>query len=269
MTRAIVISAGILAACGGGGGASPPDAPSVADAKAPDAAPRPDAAESPDAAPPPALACLGAAPPTTAADPLIARGKVFAVADYHVTALAGVPVTLHASGDDHVLGAATTGADGAFAISIASGGHAIDGYLVADDGVHRPTYAFAGAPLDGAQDALLIVADDAELTRWYADAGDTWSASARTMIAAVTDCTPKSAAASVTASPSPAHLVYYDPAAQRWDASLGASANGFVLLTHANVTETITAQVGSASFPAHTIATRAGAITLAVIPPTL
>ena len=272
MTKTIAIAAALAAACGtktsGAPDASPPapDAPPIIpDAPPPDAPP----IITPDAAPPPELACLDHSPAQTASDPLVARGKLFAIVDYQVSAVQGVTIALRRASDDHELGTATTAADGSFAVSIASGGVAQDAYFFVDDGVHRPTYAYPGAPLTGDEDALLIVADDAELARWYTDAGDTWSASKRTVIAAVTDCQPKSIAASITAAPAPAQLVYYDPNAQRWDATLGESANGFVLLTGANVTETITANAGTQAFPAHTFAAHPGAITLAVVPPTL
>ncbi|HTJ42974.1 MAG TPA: hypothetical protein VL463_12810 [Kofleriaceae bacterium] len=206
------------------------------------------------------------APNDTAADPITIGGKVFAVVDYHVSALDQVTVTLR--DDAHVIATGTTAADGSFAITTASGGRALDAYLVVDDGVHRPTYAMSGAPLDGTQDALIIVADDAELARWYTDAGDSWDASKRTLVAAVTDCQPKSTAASITASPAPAHVVYYDPVAQRWDKTLTSSANGFVILTGADASETITAHAGGATFPSHAFATKPGAIVLAVVPPT-
>ena len=273
MTKTIAIAAMIATACGTKTSSAPdappilPDAPPIL----PDAAAPPDAADLPDAAPPPDLACLDHAPAQTASDPLVARGKLFAIVDYQVSALKGVTVALRRASDDHELGTATTADDGSFAISIASGGAAQDAYFFVDDGAHRPTYAYPGAPLTGDENALLIVADDAELARWYADAGaGTWDASKRTVIAAATDCTPKSVAgATMTASPAPAKLVYYDPNAQRWDATLSESANGFVLLTGANVTETITANAGTQTFPAHTFAAHPGAITLAVVPPTL
>jgi hypothetical protein len=269
MTRTIAIAAVIAAACGTKTGSAPDAPPPAPDAMQPPDAGPPDAPDLSDAAPPANLACLGHAPSQTAGDPLIATGKLFAVANYQVAALANVQVVLRRTSDDHELATATTAADGSFAISIASGGAAQDAYFFVDDGVHRPTYALPGAPLTGSENALIIVADDAELTRWYADAGDTWSASKRTLIAAVTDCQPKSIAASITASPAPAKLVYYDPNAQHWDPALAQSDNGFVLLTGANVTETITANAGTQSYPAHTFAAHAGAITLAVVPPTL
>ncbi len=238
------------------------------DTRAPDA-PAPDT-DLPDAARVADLSCLGAAPAASAADPLVVGGKVFAIVHYDVSALAGVTVALRRTSDDGVLATSTTGDDGAFAISVASGGAAIDGYLLVDDGVHRPTYASFGAPITGAgDDALLIVADDAELGRWYADAGDTWSASKRTVVAAVTDCAHQSVAgATADVSPAPAHLVYYDATAKRWDPSLAASGNGFVIATGAAASVTITAHSGASNFPAHALVGHPGAITLAVVPPT-
>src|SRR5262245_21036119 len=275
MTRAIVIAAAMAAACGSSTSATP-DAARTADAPAPDARapdatpPPPDATTPPpDAASAAELACLDAPPPTTAADPIAITGKLFAVDHYQVDALAGVTVALRRTSDDGAIASATTGADGAFTITTPSGEHPIDGYLYLDDGVHRPTYAYAGRPLDGRTDALVIVADAAELGRWYADAGDTWSAAKRTVVAAVTDCTPRSVdGASVTTSPSPARLAYYDAAAQRWDPTLAASTNGFALLTGAGADEAITAHLGAVAWPPHAYPGHAGALTLAVVPPT-
>jgi hypothetical protein len=257
----MIVAAVIVAGCGSQAG-SP-------DAAAPDAAGLPDAG-APDAALPAGLACLGGAPNAAATDPVVIGGKVFAVDHYEVAPVVGVNVVLRRSGDDGVIASAKTAADGGFAISAASGGVALDAYLFVDDGVHRPTYAYAGAPLDGAQDALLIVADDGELGRWYADAGaGAWDASSRTVVAAVTDCQPKSLeGATVAAMPAAAKLVYYDAGAKRWDAGLAASTNGFALLTGAAEGETIVAHDGAFAFPPHAYPTHAGAITLVVVPPT-
>jgi hypothetical protein len=271
MKTAIAIAAACAAGAGcGGSPTGAPDAAQVADAHAPDArapdAAAPDAA--PDAMPGPDLTCLGQAAPTTAPDPLVATGKVFSVVDYQIHALAGAPVVLRRTSDGGVLASSTTAADGSFAVSVASGGAAVDAYYVIDDGVHRPTYVYLEAPLTGTFDALIVVADDAELARWYTDAGDTWDATARTVIAQVVDCAPKAIAASVTASPAPAHRAYYDPAAHLWSPGLDASPNGYVLLTRAAASEAITAHAGGADYPVHQIAARPGALTLALVPPT-
>jgi hypothetical protein len=258
------------AACGGSSTGGAPDAAKVADAAAADArpdAPAPDA-DLPDAMPQPELACLGQPAPTTAPDPLVTTGKLFAIVDYQVHALGGVTVAVRRLSDDGVIASATTADDGSFSISFASGGHAPAAYYYVDDGVHRPTYAYLEQPLTGALDALLIVADDAELTRWYTDAGDTWDASARTVIAMVTDCAPKVTAASVSAAPAPAHLAYYDPSAQLWKPGLTESPNGYALLAHAAASVAITAHAAGDDYPLHEIAAHPGALSLAVIPPT-
>ena len=253
-----------VAACG----ASPaaPDAPLDAralDARSPDAP-----ADSPPDAAGPNLACLGQAPPSTAPDPLPVAGKLFAVDHYDVAPVTGGTVVLRRRGTDAVLAQTTTAADGSFTMSVASGGAPVDAYFaIAADG-YRPTRVEPGDPLSGGENALMLVAADDELARWYTAAGATYAAGARTLVTANVDCDDATLAGSTVAiAPAPATTTYYDDIAKQWSSSLAASTNGFALVTGAAATVTATAAVGTTQLPPRTITVPSGTVTLALLPP--
>jgi hypothetical protein len=253
----------VLAACSSPPAA--PDAPHAADARAIDAPPPVDAA--PDA-PGPDLACLGQPPPATAPDPLPVEGKVFAVDHYDVAPVTGATVVLRRRGTDAMIAQATTAADGAFAMSVASGGVPVDGYFAVAAAGYRPTRVEPGDPLSGGENALMLVAGDAELARWYAAAGATFTAGAPTLITASVDCARDTLDGSTLAvTPSPGAVTYYDTTAKQWDATLAASTNGFALVTAPAATVSATTSLGATSLPPHTVTVPAGTLTIAVLTP--
>lgn len=263
----LAVSILALAAC-----SSPhatPDAPHAGDARAIDGPRRLDAA--PDVAsdaPGTDLACLGQPPPATAPDPLPVAGKLFAVDNYEVAPIEGATVVLHRHGTDAILAQATTAADGAFAMSIASGGQSLDGYFTIAAAGYRPTRVEPGDPLAGGESALMLVAGDAELARWYAAAGATFTPGDSTLITASVDCARDTLDGSTLAvTPSPGAITYYDAVARQWDAGLAASTNGFALVTAPAATVTATASLGATALPARAIAVPAGALTIAVLTP--
>lgn len=254
-----------LAACGSSPAA--PDAPSHADARAQDAPPD-SPPDSPPDAPGPDLACLGQPPPSTAPDPLPVAGKLFAVDHYNVAPVTGGTVVLRRHGSDAVLAQATTGSDGSFTMSVASGGAPVDGYFaIAADG-YRPTRVEPGDPLSGGENALMLVAADDELARWYTAAGATYTAGARTLITASVDCDNATLDGSTVAiAPAPATTTYYDDVAKQWSPTLTSSTNGFALVTGAAASVTATAEFGATQLPPRTISVPAGTVTLALLPP--
>jgi hypothetical protein len=253
--RVLVLSVVVLvAACGGGGDA--PDAPTVGDAAAIDARPAVDAI--------PGLGCLGQPPPAGSGAVSI-DGAVLAVEAYAVEPVAGAAVELRRRGDDGIVGQATTAADGKFTIAADA---PVDGYFIVTSAGHLPTYAFDDIRQPTGDDALLLVADAAELARWYADAGDTYAAGARTVITAVRDCDHATAdTATVAIAPAPGELVYYDAIAMQWDPALTAATNGFALATDVAGAVTITPAFGGVTFPAEPIAALPDALTIAVVSP--
>jgi hypothetical protein len=253
----------LLAACEAP--STDPDAgPSDAPVDAPP--PRPDVASDADL---PALRCLGLPPPAVADDPLVQTGRVFDVVDYQIAPLPGATVELRDRATGDAIAAATTDAAGDYAFSIATGGDPVDAMFSISALGRLRTDTYPADPLVGGENPLVIVASEAEIAAWYADAGETYAPGARTVIAIVVDCDQEAIAGSTVApTPTPDRLVYYDDVAQQWDPSLGSSRNGFALLAGAPAATAIVATSGSASFPAATIPAATGALTLAVISPT-
>jgi hypothetical protein len=248
-----------LAACG----TSPhvaPDARAL-DARAVDAA-GPDATD----APPDPLACLGQPAQASAPDPLPIAGKLFAIDHYQVTPVANEQVVVRS--DTDTLATATTGADGAFAASVPSGGLAVSAHFTVDVDGFRPSVIWPGDPLHGGENALLVIATDAEIARWYADAGTTPSTAA--LIAATVDCDAQAlGGTTIAVAPAPSGITYYDSTAQVWSPQLTASTNGFALVAAPDASVTVTASAGSIAFPPHAIAVAPGALTVAVVTPHL
>jgi hypothetical protein len=243
--------------------AAAPDARAVPDVALPIDA----MADTSDEGAAPDLACLGQPATTTAPDPLDVDGTVFAIDHYQVAPLAGAVVTLHRRGDDGVIATDVSAADGRYAMSIATGGKAADAYYTVDAAGDLPTRIDPGDPLTTGFSPLVVVASEAEVMRWYADAGATYTTGAPTLISIAVDCS-RAAVHGATATVSPvAALTYYDADHMRWDPALAASTNGFALVTNAATTETVTAAWHGQAFPAHTAAAPAGTLSLAVATP--
>lgn len=64
----------------------------------------------------------------------------------------GIVVTAHREGDAATVAMATSGADGAFSMTIETGGVALDGYLLAKGGSFKDTYLYPPAPLAASTD---------------------------------------------------------------------------------------------------------------------
>jgi hypothetical protein len=254
----------IFAAC-----SSP--APSVLDAPAPlhPDAPHRDAALDgfvPDAFDGPDLSCLGQPAPTTAPERLPLDGKVFAVDHYQVVPFAGATLTLHRRSDDTVLATSTTtAADGTYAMSATTGGTALDAYFTIAAPGEVPVRIDPGDPITTGYFGLGLVAPAAEIARWYADAGASYTPDASTLIAIAVDCSQATiAGATMTVAPQAA-LTYYD--AGHWDPAATSSDQGYALVARASSTETLTAVARGQSFPAHTVTAPASTLTLAVTSP--
>jgi len=261
----LAVSFLVLAACSSTLTPAMPDAAPGKDARARDAPPSIDA---PPDAPGPDLACLSQPPPTTAPDPLPVEGKLFAVTNYNVAPVTGATVVLRRRGTDAVLAQATTAADGGFTMTVASGGAPVDGTFTVAAAGYRPTRVDPGDPLSGGENALMLVADDAELARWYAAAGTTFTQGSPTLLTAAVDCAHDTLDGStIEVAPAPATVTYYDATNKRWDAGLAASTNGFALVTGPASSVSVTAKLGATSLPAHAISVQANALTIAVLTP--
>jgi hypothetical protein len=248
-----------LAACGGGGGdpdgrVISVDAPGAIDARVDAALPTPDADLG--------LACLGDPGPSgTGRVPL--AGRVFGVVDYDAQPFAGATVELHARADGALLDSTESAADGGFAFTTTA---PVDVYFVVTADGMVPTYAYAD-DLAAEQDDLLFIVDTAELTRWYADAGTTYAAGARTIVALLRDCILDPAlGATLDTSPS-ASVIYYDEPAMRWDPTLSSGDNGFALIPNAPASLTATPHYHAATFPPETIESLPSTVTMTIITP--
>ena len=245
-----------------------PDAPPVAhDARLDAPPPPPDAP--PDAPAGPNLACLGQAPAATAPDPLPVMGTLFAIDHYQIAPLAGAAVSVRRRADDGVLASAMTASDGTFATTVASDGHAIDAYFAI-----AATGFVAGRidpviPLSGGEHALMVVASDAEIARWYADANATYAPGMATLILATTDCDRMALGQTTETATPAAAITYYDDVAKRWDPTLATSTNGFALVTSPATSVTLTAHHAGVAFPPHAIAAPPGVLTVATVRPDL
>jgi hypothetical protein len=236
-------------------------------AAAPDAHPL-DAPSSPDAPLPPNLACLGQPLPTTAADPLAIAGTVFAASRYDLAPVAAATATVRRRSDDAILATATTANDGSFAAAVASAGHSVDAYVTIAASGDLATRVDPGDPLAGGENVLAVVADDAEVARWYADAGASRAAGEGALVVLVVDCQPKAlAGTTIEVAPAPTAIVYFDDTAKRWNPTLTSSSNGYALVIGAASRVTITAHAGAIAFPPRAATAPPAALTLAVAPP--
>jgi hypothetical protein len=258
----LAVSLLVLAACS----ALPatPDAPlTIVDARAVDAP----IIDTPADASGPDLMCLGQSP-TAAPDPLLVEGKLFAVDHYDITPVVGATVVLRRRGTDAAIVQTTTAADGAFTMSVVSHGVPVDGYFTVTAAGYRPTRVEPGDPLSGGENALMLVADDAEMTRWYAAAGVAFTAGVSTLITATVDCARDTLDGSTIAvAPSPGTVTYYDATGKQWDTQLATSTNGYALVTGAASSVAVTGQLGAVALPPHAITVPAGTLTIAVLTP--
>ena len=193
---------------------------------------------------------------------------MFAVDNYQIAPVTGATVVLRRRGTDAVIAQATTATDGSFTMSVASGGAAVDGYFTVAAEGYRPTRIEPGDPLSGGENALMLVAGDAELARWYAAAGTTFTPGTPTLLTASVDCAHDTLDGStISVAPTPATVTYYDATGKQWDAGLAASTNGFALVTEPASSVSVTARLGATSLPAHAITVQANALTIAVLTP--
>jgi hypothetical protein len=241
--------------------AAPPDTTDAAS----DTAPPPD-----DTPPRIDLTCLGDPAPATAPDPLPIAGKAFAIDHYDAQALANATVELRARSGDALIASTASGADGAFAFAVASKGVPVDATLVVVAAGYRTVRGIPAEPFHGTTpDALLAVATDEELARWYADAGAaSYTPGAPTLITATIDCTGRAIdGATLAVAPAAETLTYYDARAKRWQPTLTASTNGFALITGAATAITATPAASGTQLPARGLVVAPGVLTLAVLSP--
>ena len=263
-SRVLVLT--VLVACGDL--ARPP----LVDAPTPDPDAPGDTTAPPDDDAPPRidLSCLGDPAPTTAPDPLPITGKVFAIDHYDAQPLANATVELRARSGDTLLATTASAADGAFAFAIASKGAPVDATLVVVAAGYRSVRGIPAEPFHATTpDALLAVATDDEVARWYGDAGaGSYAPGAPTLITGTIDCTGRAIeGATLAVAPGAATLTYYDARAKRWQPALAASTNGFALVTGAEDRITATASGAGNQFPARELVVAPGVLTLAVLSP--
>jgi hypothetical protein len=131
----------LMVGCGSSASKTPDAAVAIDAAKTPDAfVPPIDAFVPPIDAPAGNFACAGMTLPTTAPNPVGLAGRSQTISGTSLVAASGVAINAYKTGNPAVLANATTAADGTFALSIPSGGNAVDGYIKATKATYRDTY---------------------------------------------------------------------------------------------------------------------------------
>lgn len=144
-----------LAACGGGSGDDTGDD----DVQQIDARPAIDSGPAPDAAPdaaPGAFDCIGDPFPTTAPDPIAVGGLTNEINTNGQVALTNVVVTAYDASDAQ-LDQATSDGSAAYALSLATGGVPLDGYLTGTHANYKDTYVYPPQPLPNDQSNVPVL----------------------------------------------------------------------------------------------------------------
>jgi len=92
-------------------------------------------------------ACLGAALPTTADDPVAISGTASKLSGLSTTKAAGVLVEAYATGNGTPVTSDTSASDGTFSMSVTTGGTPLDGYLKATLSGELDYYVFPATPI--------------------------------------------------------------------------------------------------------------------------
>lgn len=114
-----------------------------------------------DAGPPSAFNCDGEELPTAASDPLVINGIANEASATGNEPLAGATVEAFENGSATPQATGTTGADGAYALSVVTGGAPVDGYVRGRQTDFLDVYLYPPQPLaaDTGDAPLLFIAD--------------------------------------------------------------------------------------------------------------
>jgi len=176
----------VLVACGGGG--NKPDGGVVIPDSPPDVPPP----DMPPDSPAFDFSCETGSSPTTAPDPLALSGTAndIDVGTMMPKAVEGAAITAFKSAGDTKVGETTSDAQGAWALSLATGGNALDGYVEGVKAGQRTVRLYPPNPLsaDFTNAPLLMLADSTFDLLLSFVLQDTQDAAKGTIALAIVDC---------------------------------------------------------------------------------
>lgn len=210
-------------------------------------------------------ACLGQALPTTAPALITITGQATDIVNHN--AVSGAPVFAFRTGDTTTLAADTTTTPGFYAVSILTGGTAVDGYLRITSGSYITTYAYPAQPLRADTVNNISMVTPTEFGLLAAAAGITPQAGKGFIGIVVKDCM-GAAISGATVSSTPAGTVLYNVAGVPSSSAGSTASDGIAYI--ANVTAgdvTVMSSAGGHTLRQHVVNARGDAITLTEIRP--
>ncbi len=270
-----LIPALALAACGGGSSGDDGDDANTIDATRPiDGNGAPDGTPAPDAAPG-AYDCIGDPFPTTAPDPIAVNGITNEISTSGQTPISGVTVEAFDSGDNSLGSTTSAATTGAYALSLATGGDPLDGYLHGTKASYKETYVYPPQPLANDQanvPVLLISTTNFGFIPIIAQAPQ--DASHGFVGLLVVDClgNPVAGATVTVEGADPANVRYPQGTNIPTNSSGSTDASGIALVFDVPVATppapiNVNASAAGHSFNQHAITVRAGVITTSVVAP--
>ncbi len=215
-----------------------------------------------------ALGCSGQSLPTTAPDPVTISGTAIEVTAVGTVPTAGVKIeTFDTGAPTTATGTATSGAQGADSISLATGGVPINGYERATKTGYVTSYGFAATPIyqDYVSNAPIVTA--ATIAQLESAASVTAADGKALLSVRAIDCA-GTAIAGATIATDPAGMLFYAdngaPSAQ----ATQTDASGVAYVFDVDVGDvTVSAQLGSIALRSHVVKAFANEPTFADIQP--
>jgi len=233
MTKRLVLSALLLAACGGDDGAGSADAAPTA---------------------PPMITITGTATArSTSSNPL-----------------AGVTIAAYRNGDDSTIVAMTTsGSNGDYTLVVPTGGQALDGYLKGTISGYLDSYLYAPAPITADMDSAsmnMITGTTRDLLANTICAANQMSTNG--MIAAIAiDAAENPVAGVLNPGSPPASKTCYNQGGFPNKNATMTDTDGLVYLFNVTGQATLSATHATATFSSHAVNARAGAFTTTLLAP--
>jgi len=210
--------------------------------------------------------CSGQPLPTTAPALVNVSGSVEDIIS--AAAISGASVKAFRVGDTTTLASTTTTTPGAYAVSIASGGTPVNGYLhVNDGGTHMDAYVYPAVPLATDLTETVKMVTSSEFAVFAAAAGITPVAGDGFIAVVVTDCQ-GATVGGATVTSTPAGTVRYNVAGTPSSTASVTAADGIAYI--ANVAPgdvTIKATAGGVTMRQHVVTAYANSVTLTAIQP--
>jgi hypothetical protein len=234
----------LVAACGGGGTSNPggnTDAPAGADARV-----------------------FLDAPPNVPAMITIA-GTAFDNGQNSSTPLAGVAISLKNRADDSTLASATSDAQGKYSMSVTTGGHVVDAYILATKSGYTDAAAFPAAPFQADNpkaDSNLVTTGNFNLLTLYTGQ----QSSNGIVIAEILDANSMPVQGAVVSSTPAAGSYLYSDSNGTPASGMSTNTDGTSFLVNVPPgSVTIMATKSGASFKSHTVSAKANTFTSTVV----